>query len=1192
MAEIGEIKKFPNGNVARWDGQGWLQIDPSEAETQTPQLQMYGPETPQKFVQPNPIDPIAAAKQEISVGIAKEGTKQALNLGGYVRKIPGVNRLLQSIPFTHDPLQDISRARVRGIIARNPDTGEQVTASLEDKPTLDRSGFNIVGVTKEAKAPEPLSLYNEAGQKAMGLNPEGFWEKAGATGLDIAEYAIPGSNVAKGTKLLSKAPLLAKMGKSGEILSQALPEMASAYGVSKIQQPEESAAGITMIAGITPGVYNKGLKFSGDKLPLAIAEKIPEVQLSPKQMLFKALKPINRNLEFETALERGVPEIYNQAQTMGKKIKNVDDLISVIKEAKKRVWSSYRDLIGNQNPVAKQIGTIDGNRIADQMIASIPGRQAIKNPAEAAKVQAFADSYRRPLSLQEAEDALQNVNAETEAYYNLFPRARHSKAEANMEIGSALAEADALRKEIYANLDMLDEIAGTKGVGGRSLKQTYGALTNIENEAYRRVNVSKRLAPESLIEQMAMLKASGRFAASIIKGNPVEGMVAFAEGMTTRAAGKEIARRNTSDYLVAKAMEDYGKQADKIRKGQRILTGSEAERERLNTPAAAPTIRPSNAQPTAKPPTSSENINTGIGPLQQAVQESKKKENETRPLEKTPLDFGLSGATSISAPPPTFLEKLFSEPTMWQQSLEAANTLKETRNRLEQKFLKASSPEERRQLYDSPEAQEIRNADMEKYAGMAGMTMPIDMKGPISVKKVIGGIYDKAARPEPIQRNLQSNLRAGAPGVGSAAEPTEAGEQLLARRHPDQTILTIEEAENWLNQRGLKPKGTYDIARAVRNLNDNQDFWNLNEFDRGRIYSQLERREEIHPFFKKNTISITSLINQEKKAAEALASAQGKKLNAEDLASNRKLSGSGILPGDTVIGCDNNCPECYCLKTSRKQKVQHQNFKRVRLTGNLEEGYVLRLGTNGDPAKDWKHTAKEVHALIARSRAAGHDVTPARNSYAITKLLDVRGFDPKAVPNLEISLDPLYPAHMTQTMVNALRLKTRFPEVNIVARIRSVAPGSDRIAASMDAAKQFVNDFNIQALETRMRFLREDAFDILGLDRSQYHYERPQYKVNKPLLEGQVKKHALCDVSGTGCPGCKTCRALMTGLARVNNIADFTAALKENGITSGSFRGAPLSLDVRGNTPLVQIETPGKPPTTLLDKVRSLKKPK
>ena len=530
-----------------------------------------------------PLDPAKAAIDAIAAGATKEATRHILNIGGMIRSLPLIGPAIEAI--SPDPLEDISRTVRRTVTVRDPYSGQILETDLE---TAKRMGMEPVSSRPTQKQPEPYSMFSREGQEAIGLTPRGPGETAGALGLNVAEYFVPGSKVAQGARFIKSIPGVPKLGQAGAFAAEAIPEMASAAAVTRIQQPQEPLTAPVLLAAASP-LYGRALNWSGSKLPTAIAEKIPEVQLSPRQMLYKALKPINRNLEFEHALGRAVPEIYEQARLMNRTIESLDDLIAVTKAAKKRIWQPYADFLGETK------ATINGDEIADAMIRAIPERIRLKSPGAVKEIEDFAQrAYRgRRLSLQDAEDFLQNANADTQAYYAQFPRARYTTAEASPTVASTLAESETLRKLIYAKLDEISEISGAYGgktLDARKVKQTYGALLNIEGEAYRRVNVAKRLAPESLTEQLGGVMAAGRFAWGMTKsvttaspGAALDASAALAEAMATRAAAKWIKERNTSDHLIKRAFKDFGKEMEKWRKGQRAFIAAPAALETITS---------------------------------------------------------------------------------------------------------------------------------------------------------------------------------------------------------------------------------------------------------------------------------------------------------------------------------------------------------------------------------------------------------------------------------------------------------------------------------------------------------------------------------------------------------------------------------------------------------------------------------
>lgn len=413
----------------------------------------------------------------------------------------------------------------------------------------------------------------------LNLKPKNFAQKVGFGAEQFAEFLVPGGQITKAQKLASAGtrfaeafPRLAKLAPSVELAAKGSLEAAPMMTIAKVQG-QENTGGLGMMA-MTGPTFSKLLNKTGataaasgvakgitGKVSQTIAEKIPEVTQSPRQMMWRALKPNVRNRDFDKALDSAMPELYTQAKMTGKKaVENVDDFLALVKSTKKRIWAPYEKFLGATK------ATVDGTKIADTIETSVVARQALKDPAGAAAVKKWADTYRAKgkMPLSEAEDFLQNANAELQSFYVKYPAARHASMEADTALASTVKEAEALRKGIG------EQIANAHP----KVKEVYGALSNLEAEAYRRVNVSKRLAPESLTEQMSKVHAAGKFALGVVSGHPLHAVGALAEGIAYREAGKAIAKRNTSDYLIKKAFKDFGEYVDKARRGYRIPTAA------------------------------------------------------------------------------------------------------------------------------------------------------------------------------------------------------------------------------------------------------------------------------------------------------------------------------------------------------------------------------------------------------------------------------------------------------------------------------------------------------------------------------------------------------------------------------------------------------------------------------------------
>jgi hypothetical protein len=458
------------------------------------------------------------------------------------------------------------------------------------------------------------------GRELLGLEPTNLAQKVGYYGEQLGEFLAPGGQISKGQKLAQAGtrfaeafPKLAKLAPSIELASKGAMEAVPAMTIAKVQG-QESTGGLGMMAMASPtfgsllnktgasGLASGAAKGVVGKISKDLAEKIPEVTQSPRQMMWRALKPYVRNRDFDKALNNGMPELYTQAKIMGKKVETVDDFLEVLKATKKRIWAPYEKFLGETK------ATIDGNAIAAAIRGAVAPRQIAMNTsrnakgaevlsAEIKKIYNWADQYKfKKMPLSQAEDYLQNVNAEIQSFYGKYPAARHAALEADVPMAAAVKEAEALRKAIGEVIEKSHP----------KVKQIYGALSNLEQEAYRRVNVAKRLAPESLVEQMSKVHAVGEFAWGVARGHPLEAVAALAKGQAYVKAAKIIKERNTSDYLIKKAFADFGEYVEKARKAHRIptaVTGAAESQKSAKITEPAATENYTVSQPITSSPT-------------------------------------------------------------------------------------------------------------------------------------------------------------------------------------------------------------------------------------------------------------------------------------------------------------------------------------------------------------------------------------------------------------------------------------------------------------------------------------------------------------------------------------------------------------------------------------------------------------
>jgi hypothetical protein len=283
-----------------------------------------------------------------------------------------------------------------------------------------------------------------------------------------------------------------------------------------------------------------------------IAQTLGITDPPPNQLLTKAIKPMASNTGWDAAIAKAAPDMKAAEADLGHPITSVDDALSAVSVAKKGIWKQYAaklDAAKQAFPNAPSMSTIDGNAIADAMMGAIDKRTALQNPGLVEHIQKIADTYRRPMGLDEAEDFLQSANNDLHSYYAKNKVGRQVAAK-DPTTGFVVSEADQLRDSLYSTLDNLT------GPGAADLKGRYGALSNVENELLRRKNVSARQQPDSLAEQLSMARAYGKIAVGVARMSSSS----LLEGTQSLAAAKWLKTRGTTDAMIMRAFQALGQQ--------------------------------------------------------------------------------------------------------------------------------------------------------------------------------------------------------------------------------------------------------------------------------------------------------------------------------------------------------------------------------------------------------------------------------------------------------------------------------------------------------------------------------------------------------------------------------------------------------------------------------------------------------
>lgn len=393
-----------------------------------------------------------------------------------------------------------------------------------------------------------------------------------------------------------------------DTLSLAAPLILGRMGLGETATAEEESPHVGV--GSAPAAETNPAQSVGaaSRVPIAVASEQAKGAVGkfaqtlgisdgpPEDLMTRAIKPRSNNTGWGLDIRRAMPDLKASETDMSHPIQSAEDVVEAASIAKKKIWAQYTaklkqagqrtnaetpDAMVSETPYAGAGGaTIDGNKIADAMIASIDKRTVLQNPQLVERIKAIANTYRRPMSLDEAEDFLQSANNDLHSYY-AKNKVGQQVAARDPETGHVVAEANALRNALYSKID---EVTGP---GAADLKRRYGALTNVQDEAMRRVNVAARQNPQSLAEQLSMARAYGKIVVGAMRGSP--GSVL--EGTQSLAASKWLKERNTTDAMISRAFAKLGSQTP---------TAPARTGPGFSTPIAF-TIRPIAANPSSQP---------------------------------------------------------------------------------------------------------------------------------------------------------------------------------------------------------------------------------------------------------------------------------------------------------------------------------------------------------------------------------------------------------------------------------------------------------------------------------------------------------------------------------------------------------------------------------------------------------------
>lgn len=268
---------------------------------------------------------------------------------------------------------------------------------------------------------------------------------------------------------------------------------------------------------------------------------VPGTPLSTEQLIRKAIRPsIGKGEAFDKAVASVLPDLQRIMET-GDETTLQGFQESVSKE-RQSIWNQSKKL----KPNAAQV--IDGQDIHDAILNSMSKRTKVINIDEAKRVKDMAESYlekdakgniigSKKIPINDAEEFLQEIHAELDPYYNANSFKQSNMTRSNAMTSALTAEGDALRGALHSNL------------ADPALRQKYGFLSEIDQQARRRIQQVKNQAMNDMPDRGTKIWAAVKTLRAGLTGDPEQAL----EGAVGMAANAALKKANTPDALLNKA---------------------------------------------------------------------------------------------------------------------------------------------------------------------------------------------------------------------------------------------------------------------------------------------------------------------------------------------------------------------------------------------------------------------------------------------------------------------------------------------------------------------------------------------------------------------------------------------------------------------------------------------------------------
>lgn len=402
----------------------------------------------------------------------------------------------------------------------------------------DRFGSALDTAKSEAAQGKVPNLFGRTGLRAAGV-VGGAINDAFSAVFNIGVSALPDEVRDTASKTMESV-LSTDTGKAGLF---ALQQGQEAFEDFKSRNPEiakdiEDVANIAMaipaskVLGAT-GREAKAVVGDTAKVTSTIIGKEPVTKAN--DMIFRAVKPSitggKKINQVKQSMETATRELVNR----GYAPKNFQEYAESLTKAKADVWKEVESQIGASS------ARVNLRSIADEVKAMADDATIGRvDPNAAKRIKKIADSLVSQgdnVSVAEAESLKQYINGELKGTFGKF---NLSASETNA------------KKLITAKLgQQLDDVLSSIPGEFSGLKKAYGALSQAEEDAMKRLVVFGRQNPAGLVESFSKISGIGNIIKGIVTASPAD----VAKGAGEIVLGKVQKSANNADDMIRKAFE-------------------------------------------------------------------------------------------------------------------------------------------------------------------------------------------------------------------------------------------------------------------------------------------------------------------------------------------------------------------------------------------------------------------------------------------------------------------------------------------------------------------------------------------------------------------------------------------------------------------------------------------------------------